>query len=203
MNTKANAQLLVEHISLLNNFNIEGKSYNGYDHMGAILTDTILQAGLNYRTVVAPRVKRVMELYPIAYTTSTFLSIIEQDGANQVLNWQHPEKPRRLYEFTQFLFTLSIESDKDLYNWLMIQGNDQSLLKLRGIGPKTIDYLKNLVNLPAVAVDRHIRTFVLNAGITSGRYSEIQAIVEQAADLLNIGRSSLDHAIWLYMSNKN
>jgi hypothetical protein len=202
MNSLSDAQLLKQYILSLDDFVLTTKPYEGYKHMGAILTDAILQAGLNYKTVVAPRVQRVIKQYPEALTTSKFLSIIREDGADHVLNWRHPEKPRRLYEITAFLDQLSIDTDKDLHNWLLNKSNSESLLQINGIGPKTRDYLKNLVNISSVAVDRHIRNFVQSAGILNKEYAELQLIVETTANLLKISSSSLDHAIWLYMSSK-
>ena len=50
----------------------EPQTRAGYCHMGATLTDTVLQAGLNYRSVVLPRVSRILDLYPNAKTTTSF-----------------------------------------------------------------------------------------------------------------------------------
>jgi hypothetical protein len=35
-----------------------GENYAGYEHMGALLTDAMLQAGLRYETTVLPLVKK-------------------------------------------------------------------------------------------------------------------------------------------------
>lgn len=35
-----------------------------YDHTGAVISDAGLQAGINYRWVVYPRVERVLSDYP-------------------------------------------------------------------------------------------------------------------------------------------
>jgi endonuclease III len=196
------AQVLVEYMSSLDNFVISRGPVESYNHMGAILTDAILQAGLNYKSVVVPRVRRVIDQYPSANTTSKFLLIIEEQGAGTVLKWNHPEKPRRLLEITRFFHSEFIDTEADLENWLARPDNCGLLLNLRGIGPKTIDYLKNLVNISTVAVDRHIRRFVSNAGITYSGYEEIRTIVESAAELLEVRSSWLDHSIWMYMSQE-
>ena len=49
---------------------------HGYCHMGATITDTILQAGVKYATVVVPRVKNILEKYPEAKTTSDFYRLL-------------------------------------------------------------------------------------------------------------------------------
>ncbi len=197
-----NAYILANYIQSLDNFSISTEHNYGYDHMGAILTDAILQAGLNYRTVVAPRVKRVITNFPEANVTSIFLNYIHQYGAFHILQWQHPEKPRRLDELTTFLYEKGIETRNDLHKWLVVPQNDNMLMKIRGIGLKTVDYLKNLINLPTVAIDRHVRGFVHNAGISSVDYAELRSIVISAATILDITPTILDYAIWSFMSEK-
>src|SRR5947207_1421279 len=68
----------------------------GYDHMGATLTDTVLQAGLNYRSVVLPRVNHILTTYPYAVTTSGFWQLACEIGPGELLRWSHPEKINRL-----------------------------------------------------------------------------------------------------------
>jgi len=198
----SDARLLVNYISSLPNFSFSVKDFQTYGHMGAVITDTILQSGLNYRTVVQPRVKSVMSRYPTAQTTSVFLTVIQTYGASYVLNWQHPEKLNRVQNLTEFLIKVNIDTEEQLRNWLVYPANISSLLAIRGIGAKTVDYLKNLVGIPTVAVDRHIRNFVANAGIQCREYNEVRSVVEFAADLLNIPRCSIDRAIWSYMVDK-
>jgi len=175
---------------------------SAYDHMGATIADAILQAGLNYRTVVQPRVRRLMEEFPEAETTTGFLNVIAFHGLKVVLNWRHPEKPRRILEMTWLLANEGIETESDLREWLEKPGNDGLLLGLRGVGPKTADYLKMLVGLPSVAVDRHLRAFVEAAGIECNGYDETRRLLESAADSLGVDRRSLDKAIWSYMSSR-
>lgn len=202
MNLIPSAQKLVSYIESLDDFPIPKNRVYSYDHMGAVLTDTILQAGLNYKTVVAPRVNRVINTYPEAKIVSIFLLTIHRDGPQKILNWNHPEKPQRLLQLTEFLYNHGIESETDLHNWLIPPENSYLLISIKGIGPKTVDYLKNLVKISSVAVDRHIRNFVQNAGIGFVRYEDIQFTVIQAAEILDLSPAVLDHAIWNYMSTK-
>lgn len=197
------AQQLANYVLSLPGFSIDQQPKHTYDHMGAVIADTILQAGLNYRTVVEPRVRDILHKYPEARTTSMFYSLIGQIGVGRVLNWKHHEKISRVFRLTRFFMEAKIEEEEDLRNWLDIPDSIDSLLKLKGIGLKTVDYLKNLVGIPSVAVDRHIRSFITGAGIRKNEYMEIRTIVENAADLLSVSRQSLDHAIWLYLAEGN
>lgn len=171
-----------------------------YNHMAATLSDAVLQAGLNYNAVVKPRVLRLRRNFPRAVTTSQLLDLIDEFGAEHLLEWNHPEKPARLIALANFCYVRSIETEDGLADWLQTSGNVGLLENVRGVGLKTIDYLKMLVGIPAVAVDRHIKMFVQSAGLNSNDYREIREIVEKAADQLEVHRSSLDYAIWVHVS---
>lgn len=184
----------------LTDFQVQPRNGACYAHIGATICDTVLQAGLNYRTVVAPRVQRVICRWPSATRSSRFLAMISRHGLNDVLLWKHPEKPTRIGQFTEFLVGQRIETEDELSEWLTDDENSQSLRELRGVGPKTVDYLKSLVGLPAVAVDRHVRTFAAWAGVTATSYDHIRQIVCEVADSLQLERRAFDHAIWSYVS---
>ncbi|HWY32681.1 MAG TPA: hypothetical protein VNX46_18090 [Candidatus Acidoferrum sp.] len=171
-----------------------------YKHMGATLSDAILQAGLNYNFVVRPRVLRMLHYFPQANTTSQLLDLIDKYGAAYLLSWNHREKPSRLIAIANFFYVRSIENENCLREWLESSVNAKSLENIRGVGPKTIDYLKMLVGIPSVAVDRHIKTFVQRAGCKTDNYTAIRRVVEDAADRLHVHRTNLDYAIWVHVS---
>ncbi len=173
----------------------------GLAHMGAVLVDTVLQAGINYRTVVLPRVRDVFRRFPAAITTPAFYDVLILHGAEEVLQWRHPTKPIRLWELTTFLLENCIYTTNALRAWLTVDTSADKLRLLPGIGPKTVDYLKKLSGSDSVAVDRHIRAFVLRAGVPFLGYDETRRVVEAAADLLCIPRAALDQAIWRYESS--
>jgi hypothetical protein len=196
-----NARVLARFITKLGGFPYERRNVACYAHMGATICDAILQAGLNYRTVVAPRVRAILRRWPSANTTSSFRRLLQRYEIARVIDWRDVEKPRRIVELTEFCYEQSLETETCLQIWLVDDNNAHSLLNVRGVGPKTVDYLKTLVGLPAVAVDRHLRAFVSWAGLDLGDYEEISTVVGLTADLLGVHRGSLDHAIWSYVSN--
>jgi hypothetical protein len=200
MTMRRDAVRLCQFIRALPCFEVQPRNGACYAHMGATICDTILQAGLNYRTVVAPRVRRVLCRWPAAVTTSRFIAMVSRHGLNDVLMWQNAEKPTRVGQFAEFLQDRGIEMEGDASNWLASDENCATLQTVRGVGPKTVDYFKSLVGLPAVAVDRHVRTFVAWAGIRATSYADIRELVSAAADAMQIERHDLDHAIWSYVS---
>ncbi|MFE5010628.1 hypothetical protein ACFRJ3_39490 [Streptomyces sp. NPDC056696] len=66
------------------------------------------------------------------------------------------------------------------------------------MGPKSIDYMGNLVGRSQVAVDVHLHAFAVDAGIPSLRYEQLRAVYEEAAVLLGHEQGGLEHAVWRY-----
>src|ERR1039458_7012053 len=64
-------------------------------HLGAVLADAILQAGVSYRTVVRMRVERIHLQFPDAATLPGLITFLEQQGAGEFLLWNHPIKTSR------------------------------------------------------------------------------------------------------------
>lgn len=195
---KSNAKLLADYILSLSDFRVETWKFDSYNHIGAILTDSILQAGLNYESVVKPRVMKLLRTYPEAATTPGFNDLLLLHGTKQVLEWQHDEKPRRVEELTKFLLHSGVYTKMTLQNWLESQENCNQLLALKGIGQKTVDYMKNLAGIQTIAIDRHARTLVRAAGLSIQGYQEIQNTLKETAHLLQISACSLDRSIWKF-----
>lgn len=198
MDIAAKARVLVEYINSLENFVIQSQIDGNYDHMGATITDTVLQAGLSYR-VVQTRVELILT-YPTAKTTSGFLQLLEQEGgAENLLNFRG-RKPALVVTLAQFFVARGIQTETDLADWLQIPENVVELKTIKGIGDKTADYLGILVGLPGVAIDRHLYNFLARAGVEVSGYDEASEIIVQASELLDVDSAVLDHSIWEYMS---
>lgn len=196
----SDAHQLADFIFSLDGFVVVSRDRPCYSHMGATICDSILQAGLNYRTVVEPRVRNIIQQWPSAWRTSSFYGNVKRYGVCNVLAWRHPEKPRRIRELTELFIDQQIETEDCLRTWLKDETNVDSLQSIRGVGPKTADYIKTLVGLPAIAIDRHIRSFTTWAGLQISKYDRIKETVCMAADILGYEHQALDHAIWLYVS---
>jgi len=174
-----------------------------YDHIGALLVDITLQAGLNYKTVVKPRVQRVLINYPEANTTNKFQSLIDELGLEKIIKWKNDIKLNRIKRLIDFAIENDINTCVDFKIFLIQEKNRQKFLELNGVGPKTVDYALKLLNFDTVAVDRHIYSFVELAEIPSTDYYLTKKVVEYAADFLEVPRSSMDYSIWHYMSKND
>lgn len=174
----------------------------GYHHIGGLFTDIVLQAGLNYNTVVKPRVQNVLTQYPDASTVKKFQYVINKEGLSNVIAWKHPVKLDRMQAILSLSNENEIDTCDDLKMFITKSSNQQVFLSIKGFGPKTLDYLLMLLNYDNVAVDRHIYSFVRLAEINVNGYEQTKRVVEYAADFLDVPRASLDKCIWKYMSEK-
>lgn len=173
------------------------------EHLGAVLADAVLQAGVSYRTVVRTRIDRIHSRFPEAATLPGLITILEQYGAADFLLWSHPTKTLRFESLTQVLAAQGISTTLELKRWLSQGDTRTRLLSVHGIGPKTCDYLSCLVGLDCIAVDRHVRTFASEAGVIISDYDRLKSVVSYAADLLGMTRRDFDAWIWKTTSARN
>jgi len=201
MMIKDKVNLLVNYIRSLSDFKIIEPDIP-YRHMGATITDAMLQPGTTWETVVSPRVQKLRHNYPEAKTTTGFLKLLERIGSRELLEWKDSEKPNRVLSIAHFFAKEGIETEADLKTWLENEANIERLKELRGIGNKTTDYFKILSGIPTAAVDRHLIEFLKRAGVNTNSYSEAREIINKCAEQMGINKSVLDHSIWKYMSGE-
>jgi hypothetical protein len=188
--------VLVIHLERYADMRAPLASRRQYGHMGATLCDAILQAGLNYRFVVAPRITRLLALWPSATTTSRFLIKARRYGLNDVLAWRDPVKLQRIDQLSDFMQTSGVETESCLRSFLGDDNESESLMSLSGVGPKTVDYLKILAGMSTLAVDRHVRAVLAQAGVAYTGYADARNLMIAAAERLQIDPAVLDGRIW-------
>ncbi|WP_369038739.1 hypothetical protein [Stenotrophomonas maltophilia] len=165
-------------------------------HMGAVLADSILQAGLNYSNVVRPRVEAILRNYPQANTVSALVPILNSGLVGEFLEWSHEEKIQRFVRLVEFLNSRGVDSVCDLKRKLMLPLFGVEMQRLNGIGPKTVDYMGCLVGIESIAVDRHVRSFARAAGLVNEDYEYLKKIFCFAADFLSLPRREFDAWLW-------
>lgn len=171
-----------------------------YYHMGATITDAILQAGLNYQHVVYPRILKLLQKHSDYKSTCDFIILMQTIPLSELINWKNEQKIQRITELTWFLFENQVENEDELSLWLYEDSNLSRLSEIKGIGPKTIDYLKMLSGRQAIPIDRHLFKFLEMAGVIVKTYEEANSLYCKAAEILNIKQYELDKKIWMYMS---
>ena len=167
-----------------------------YDHMGAILADSVLQAGMNYNNVVKPRVEAMLYNYEDQKSLNDLVELIELEGLSKLLNWSHQTKLRRFEKLVTFMTRRNVTNAEVLRVHLLDSKFCESLLLVEGVGPKTVDYMKCLVGIDSIAVDRHIKTFAKDAGLEHHDYDFLRSAFCSAADLLSISRRAFDSWVW-------
>lgn len=197
------ANVLLQHLETQEDFEVVDYYDGNYDHMGATISDAILQAGVKYDSVVRPRVREIREKYPTARTTSAFLKVLLEVGPKEVLRWKGERKPEIVLRLTEFFIQRGIELEKDLRAWLTVDANLPILQSLKGVKNKTADYLRILVGVSTTAVDRHVFAILDEAGIHTKDYNTARVIVNAAADARGVDRSCFDHSIWRFMSRRS
>lgn len=166
------------------------------EHLGAVLADSVLQAGLNYATVVRPRVLAILRAYPKLDTVSALLGLIQERRTSEFLNWRHHEKVTRFETLLTFLKEWGIEDVQDLRTNLAAEQFCDAIQTINGVGPKTVDYMACLVGIDSIAVDRHVRSFAKKAGVENDDYLFLRKSFCCAADLLTLPRREFDAWLW-------
>lgn len=174
-----------------------------YEHAGALLADAVLQAGLSYRSVVMPRVMRILNEFPDADRVSTLICLVKKGNTARLLDWQHETKVERFEHMVVFLHKAKVDTTDDIRAALKSDAFCTDLQSLYGVGPKTIDYMACLVGIESIAVDRHIRTFAARAGVKNDDYDFLKNTFCFAADLLSISRREFDAWVWSREARKH
>ncbi len=174
-----------------------------YYNMPATITDAILQAGMNYKRVVYPRICNILTKYADYKTTCDFIILFQTYPIEKIINWKNINKQNTICELAWFLYNNNINDEKQLAVWLKSEINQESLLKIKGVGYKTIDYLKLLSGQQSIPVDRHMFQFLEMANVITKSYREASMVLKKAAEQLKLSESLLDKILWNYMSEKN
>lgn len=196
LNALARARRIAEHAEALGLLDSELPSREAQSHFGAALADSVLQAGLSYRSVVLPRVRRILFMYPDAATLSGVSEVVANDCVAQFLDWTHPTKLARFTALARFCEDREIHDVNVMQSWIAGPSSREELQTIKGVGPKTVDYLACLVGADRIAVDRHVISFTEHAGVDADGYDDVQTIVSYAADLLGVRRRDFDAWIW-------
>ncbi len=194
--TIADAEILAQYVRSLPEFVFYKTIDGNYNHIGATVADAILQANMRYTTHVKPRVNKILSTYPEARTTSAVMSILQNISATEFLSWRGVDRAERFTQVLRLFASETIETEKELQNWLNDDSNLSKLRSIKGVGPKTVDYFKILTGVSTSAIDRHLLNFLSLAGLTPCGYSDAQNIINSTSDLLAVDRAYFDHSIW-------
>lgn len=200
MNMDSKVSALVAFVKSLSDFQISEEIDGNYNHMGATIADAILQANMKYETHVRPRIDRIRNQYPQATTLSGLRQLLSKVPITTFLDWQGVDRGCRFTAVVKLLSDKGINTEEEFRAWLSSDSNLLRLQEIRGIGPKTADYFRILTGFQTNAIDRHLLSFLNEAGIDVTGYEEAQEVINLAADRMRIARAYFDHSIWTYMT---
>jgi hypothetical protein len=164
-------------------------------HVGAVLAEAALQAGLNYEAVVVPRVKRFVKDYPAAAKVSGLTALLASGDVAVVLGIKNARKCQTFSDLARLLTTEGVETAEQFRAWLERGDSRAKLLRVPGVGVKTAAYVRLLVGLPAIAIDVHLRRAASQVGVV-GSDEELERLYTLAAAEAGIALADLDGSLW-------
>lgn len=172
----------------------------GWTHMGAVICDASFQARRKYESTIRPRILQLQAAWPDAATVRGFRRRLATEDLAVAMKFSSPRRVATAQGIADLLAGSGVDTRDDLYAWLDDEANRVILQKVKGVGPKTVDYIGNLVGRSQVAVDVHLRAFAADAGVSGLKYEQLRAAYEQTAALLGQEPGGLEHAVWRFKS---
>ncbi|MCK5051935.1 MAG: hypothetical protein KAS53_09450 [Candidatus Cloacimonetes bacterium] len=167
----------------------------------AVLAEVVLQSGMNYNNVVRPRIVRILKNYPDLNTIDKMNNVLDFNKVQEILIWKGKIRIKRFLKLVFFLNEQRINSTDELKLWLSLTSNQNQLLELEGIGPKSLDYLKLLVGISTIPIDRHLSNFAEMSGVSTKKYDYLSNLYKQVCKYLKVEYHILDSAIWNFMNS--
>ena len=186
------ARQLAAYVGSIAAFRLERPPAGGYDHMGATLTEALLQVGTG---------EAMRRAYPEANTTTAFVHLLRERAPQQLLNLSG-DQPGQLLSLAHFLQDERVETEADLRRWLGNPVNRRMLQARPGVGPRAVEYLQFLIGGDANLLDRHLTQFLELAGVKAGTDEARRQVIAQAAALLEVEEAALSYSIWLCLSDQ-
>lgn len=168
--------------------------------MGAVICDVSFQPRCNYERTLRPRLLHLQLSWADARTVRGFQRRLVTEDLAVAMKFNHAQKVATAHAITDLLAADGVDTREDLYAWLDHRANRAALRAVKGVGPKSIDYIGNLVGRSHVAVDVHLRAFAVDAGVPDLPYARLRAVYEEAAALLGHDKGGLEHAVWRHKS---
>ena len=87
--------------------------------MAATLIDSVLQAGMNYKSVVYPRVYNILSKYSDYRTTCDFIILFQTIPIEEIIQWKNKRKQDTICELTWYLYKCNVNTEDDLAKWIL------------------------------------------------------------------------------------
>ncbi|WP_406464801.1 hypothetical protein OH768_52970 [Streptomyces sp. NBC_01622] len=168
--------------------------------MGSVICAASFQPRRKYESTIRPRIRQLQAAWPDAAAVRGFQTRLAMEDLAVAMNFNSPRRVATARGITDLLVTNGIDTRNDLHAWFDHEAGRTALLVVKGVGPKTVDYIGNLVGRSKIAVDVHLRAFAAEAGVSGLKYEQLQEGSEETAALLGHEPGGLEHAVWRFMS---
>ncbi|GAA5228422.1 hypothetical protein [Paeniglutamicibacter antarcticus] len=200
MTTTIDAEKLLTYIDA-NGITGSAQVARGWDHMGAVIVDAVLQRRQRYKSTVEPRVRALIAAWPDAETASGFRARINGGDLGTVIRWKSTERLQQIDEILGVFESKQINTVSELRDRLAsAPERDElraALRRIKHVGPKTLDYFDILAgSFTTVAIDVRIRKLAAKAGIIDHAYPHLSAVIHEAAAKRGWRPGDLDAALW-------
>ncbi|MFI8965341.1 hypothetical protein ACIGO8_24885 [Streptomyces sp. NPDC053493] len=170
--------------------------------MGAVICDVSFQARRKYESTIRPRLVQLQSAWPDAVTVRGFQARLATEDLGVAMRFNSPGRVATAHALTSLLAARGVDTRDELHEWLDHTDNRAALRRVKGMGPKSVDYIGNLVGRSQVAVDVHLRAFAAAAGVPGLPYEKLRAVYEETAACLGHEPGGLEHAVWRFQSRR-
>lgn len=173
----------------------------GWTHIGGVIVDAVLQPQRSYENLVYPRVRHVINTYPEAATTSGFLDLLQKEDPKDVMQYQSDDRASIALNLATTFQQQNLNTVEEIRTCFQTPDEKSALLKnlqhIRGVGPKTANYVGILVGDPeSFAIDARIRKVLKAAGIPRLSYNKTEKVIRDTAAQLGWHAGALDATLW-------
>jgi hypothetical protein len=113
----------------------------GWTHMGAVICDVSFQPRCNYERTLRPRLLHLQLSWADARTVRGFQRRLVTEDLAVAMKFNHVQKVATAHAITDLLAAHGVDTREDLHTWLDHQANRAALRTVKGVGPKSIDYI--------------------------------------------------------------
>jgi hypothetical protein len=178
------------------------RASQGADHIGALLADAVLQSGMNYKSFVVPRVRRLLSRFPDASTVSGMRRLLRAAGPRAVLDVPNVTKCAAIWGLVDVLREEQVNTVADLKRWIEEPASREKLLSVHGVGGKTVAFLRILLGHDGIAIDTHVRRAAAAVGVVTSTDDELVALFAEAAKQTGHRLTDIDGALWTRESSR-
>lgn len=178
----------------------------GWGHLGATFVDAAFQPRQKYLPTVKPRAQQIADMPECRSADGFLAAFVDEADLASALRWSTPRRSLVSRKLAETFVELGLSDPGAAEEAAQRDGSSRaikdSVLRIKGVGDKTADYLLGLLGNPdAVPIDSQLRTVAGAAGLGAIGDADLKAAIREAAPGLDCRPADLEHSLWLWASN--